>query len=167
MLMVMTMIAPTLATFAAAVRLAVAQLGSSSSERFGHRKVFVSAVFGLLAGAGLGMSLEGFKAQLFAARRAGLLELARADLVAAMPGAVVAASRILDGNAEYHFVVDSSAMEPWQTTERIPVERMAGLSQRAIDAPPAPGPSEATIAESRTVTRRLDGAAAATERRAA
>jgi hypothetical protein len=39
--------------------------------------------------------------------------LARADLVAAMPRAAVADSEVSDGGAEFHFVLDDAARDPW------------------------------------------------------
>lgn len=78
---------------------------------FGDRKVFVSAVWDQLRHeprwAGLG--LAGFKADLVAAHRAGQLTLARADLVAAMDPALVAASEIAVDGASFHFVVKERA----------------------------------------------------------
>jgi hypothetical protein len=78
---------------------------------FGDRKVFVSAVWDQLrrdpCWAGLG--LAGFKADLVAAHRAGRLTLARADLVAAMDPALVAASEIAVDGASFHFVVKERA----------------------------------------------------------
>jgi hypothetical protein len=78
---------------------------------FGDRKVFVSAVWDQLRReprwAGLG--LAGFKADLVAAHRAGQLTLARADLVAAMDPALVAASEIAVDGASFHFVVKERA----------------------------------------------------------
>jgi hypothetical protein len=78
---------------------------------FGDRKVFVSAVWDQLRRdpqwAGLG--LAGFKADLVAAHRAGQLTLARADLVAAMDPALVAASEIAVDGASFHFLVKERA----------------------------------------------------------
>jgi len=78
---------------------------------FGDRKVFISAVWDQLRRdprwAGLG--LAGFKAELVAAHRAGALALARADLVAAMDPALVAASEIAVDGASFHFVVKERA----------------------------------------------------------
>ncbi len=54
-----------------------------------------------------------FKRRMVTAHRAGLLVLARADLVAAMPRAAVAASEVCDGYAEFHFVLDDAARDPW------------------------------------------------------
>jgi hypothetical protein len=78
---------------------------------FGDRKVFVSAVWEQLrrdprwAELGLGE----FKAQLVAAHRAGELALARADLVAAMDPALVAASETAADGASFHFLVKERA----------------------------------------------------------
>jgi len=57
--------------------------------------------------------LEAFKRRMVRAHRAGLLVLARADLVAAMPRAAVASSEISDGGAEFHFLPDDAARDPW------------------------------------------------------
>jgi hypothetical protein len=74
---------------------------------FGDRKVFVSALWDELrkrpAWAALG--LDDFKARLLVAHRAGAITLARADLVAAMDPALVAASEIAADGASFHFVV--------------------------------------------------------------
>jgi hypothetical protein len=74
---------------------------------FGDRKVFVSAVWDQLRRdpGWAPLALDDFKARLVAAHRAGLLELARADLVAAMDPALVAASEITADGASFHFVV--------------------------------------------------------------
>ena len=55
------------------------------------------------------LGLAGFKADLVAAHRAGELALARADLVAAMDPALVAASEIAVDGASFHFVVKERA----------------------------------------------------------
>ncbi len=81
--------------------------------RFGDRKVFVSALWQRV-GRKLGMSLAEFKVWLAAQHRAGSLQLARADLVAAMDPKLVASSEIQDRGAEFHFVVDPGAKEPWR-----------------------------------------------------
>jgi len=78
---------------------------------FGDRKVFVSAVWDQLRRdpRWSGLGLAGFKADLVAAHRAGQLLLARADLVAAMDPALVAASEIAVDGASFHFVVKERA----------------------------------------------------------
>jgi hypothetical protein len=81
--------------------------------RFGDRKVFVSALWQRV-GRKLGMSLDEFKQWLAAQQRTGTLQLARADLVAAMDPNLVALSEIRDRGAEFHFVVDPGAREPWR-----------------------------------------------------
>lgn len=104
-----------LPAFAAAVTGAITRIGNDTTERFGARKVFVSAVYRALFVAGFdAWPLSGFKARLVGAQRAGLLSLARADLVGAMPAATVAASEIDSLGATYHFVIDQSAREPWE-----------------------------------------------------
>jgi hypothetical protein len=95
-------------------------------DRFGTRKVYISALWSALDTAGYRITLAMFQRRLIAARAAGLLELARADLVAAMPADLVAASTTYDLGAEYHFVVDRSARDPWAVdaspvVDRIPV----------------------------------------------
>jgi hypothetical protein len=80
--------------------------------RFGDRKVFVSALWQRV-GRQLGMPLDEFKRWLASQHRAGALQLARADLVAAMDPHLVASSEIRDRGAEFHFVVDPEAKEPW------------------------------------------------------
>jgi hypothetical protein len=74
---------------------------------FGDRKVFASAVWDQLRGdpRWSQLALPAFKARLLAAHRAGELTLARADLVAAMDPALVAASEIAADGATFHFVV--------------------------------------------------------------
>lgn len=102
-----------LANFAATVSDAATRVPESG--RFGSRKVFVSAVWEALTAAERArQNLDGFKAQLFAAHRAQLLSLARADLVAAMPTALVEASEMEpDRGVTFHFVVDRQAPDMW------------------------------------------------------
>ena len=101
-----------LAEFAAAARRAVATTGHDANQRYGWRKVFLAAVHGALGGEGA-IHLEAFKRRMVSAHRAGLLVLARADLVAAMPQAAVADSEVSEGGAEFHFVLDDAARDPW------------------------------------------------------
>ncbi|MEO7731801.1 MAG: hypothetical protein ABIY55_12565, partial [Kofleriaceae bacterium] len=91
-------------TFASDVARAAAAVRDG---RFGERKVFVSAVWDELRHQArwAELALEDFKARLFAAHCAGELALARADLVAAMDPALVAASEISVSGASFHFVV--------------------------------------------------------------
>lgn len=104
-----------LAKFAAAVHRAIALIGNDERDRYGARKVFVSAIFRQLARAGHDVgSLDSFKARLVSANCAGLLSLARADLVGAMPRMTVAASEIAHLGSTFHFVVDASARDPWE-----------------------------------------------------
>lgn len=108
---------PDLQSFATAVLAAVRNVGSRSTERFGAKKVFISAVYvGFTGGRSLTdvAALNAFKLRLIAAQSAGLLVLARADLVGAMPKAAVASSEVSDRCATYHFVLDASAREPWE-----------------------------------------------------
>ena len=80
--------------------------------RFGWQKVFISAVFAALP-AGTFASLPAFKAWLVRAMPAGLVLLARADLVGAMDIGTVRASEISDRGAEFHFVLDQAARAPY------------------------------------------------------
>lgn len=89
--------------FAEAVRAALAALPADHGGRFG-RKVFISTVC-----AALGGSAADVRGRLFAAHRAGLIELARADFVQAMNPALVAASELQVDGATFHFVVDAAA----------------------------------------------------------
>jgi hypothetical protein len=102
-----------LANFAATVSEAMERVPESG--RFGPRKVFVSAIWDALRDTDRNrQNLDNFKAQLFAAHRAQLLSLARADLVAAMPTAMVAASQLEpDRGVTFHFVIDSRARNMW------------------------------------------------------
>ena len=79
--------------------------------RFGDRKVFVSAVWDELHRdpRWADLALAEFKTRLVAAHRAGELALARADLVAAMDPALVAASEIAADGASFHFIVKERA----------------------------------------------------------
>jgi hypothetical protein len=92
-----------LAEFAGAVRDAAAH---AVVGVFGRHKVFIAPLWRTLRihPAVAGMSLEDFKRQLVAANRAGLLSLARADLVAAMDPRDVAESEVRHLEARYHFV---------------------------------------------------------------
>ena len=101
-----------LADFAASVHATCRKIGSSSLERFGARKVFVAAIADALGVTG--GQIDRFKQRLLEANRERLLDLARADLVAAMNPVAVAASEISDLGATFHFVVDPSAREPWE-----------------------------------------------------
>jgi len=100
-----------LAEFAAA-RHTVAAIGHDANQRYGLRKVFLAAVHAALGGEGA-INLKAFKRRMVSAHRAGLLVLARADLVAAMPPAAVADSEVSDRGAEFHFVLDDAARDPW------------------------------------------------------
>jgi len=80
--------------------------------RFGDRKVFVFALWQRV-GRELGLSLDEFKQWLASQHRAGALQLARADLVAAMDPNLIASSATRDRGAEFHFVVDPGAKDPW------------------------------------------------------
>jgi hypothetical protein len=104
-----------LTAFTVAVLAAVAGVGVDADERFGPRKVFVTAAYRALAGTTFVVGgLDAFKTRLRVVMRAGNVELARADLVAAMPDAIVAASEVADSGATYHFVIDTSARDPWE-----------------------------------------------------
>jgi hypothetical protein len=96
------------ASFAADVLRAV---DATTDGWFGDRKVFVSAVWDQLRRAPRwsGLALAELKVRLLAAHRAGELTLARADLVAAMDPALVAASEIAADGASFHFIVKEPA----------------------------------------------------------
>jgi hypothetical protein len=100
------------ADLAVASRRAAAAIGHDANERFGTRKVFLAAVHTALGGEGA-IHLEAFKQRMVSAYRAGLLVLARADLVAAMPRAAVAASAVFNGCTEFHFMLDDAVRDPW------------------------------------------------------
>jgi hypothetical protein len=77
---------------------------------FGGRKIFISFAWRELvrSAAWSSLSLDEFKTRLLAAHRSGELVLARADLVAAMDPAVVAASETVADGASFHFIVRES-----------------------------------------------------------
>jgi hypothetical protein len=114
-----------LAEFAAAARRAVAATGHDAHQRYGVRKVFLAAVHATLGGEGA-IQLEAFKRRMVRAHRAGLLVLARADLVAAMPPAAVAGSEVSEGGAEFHFVLDDAARDPWADDAASPEPSQGG-----------------------------------------
>jgi hypothetical protein len=95
-------------SFADDVRSAAAD---NQDGRFGDRKVFVAAVWRELRKRPRwsALTLDELKLKLVAAHRAGELVLARADLVAAMDPAQVAASEIAVDGASFHFVVTEPA----------------------------------------------------------
>lgn len=78
---------------------------------FGGRKVFISAVWDELRrnGRWSTLTIPEFKRRLLDAQRAGSLELARADLVAAMDPRLVADSETLADGASFHFIVREDA----------------------------------------------------------
>ncbi len=78
---------------------------------FGGRKVFISAVWDELRRTKhwSTLSIPDFKRRLLDAQRAGGLELARADLVAAMDPRLVADSETLADGASFHFIVREEA----------------------------------------------------------
>ena len=114
-----------LAEFAAAARGAVAAIGHDTNQRYGLRKVFLAAVHAALGGEAA-IHLQAFKRRMVSAHRAGLLVLARADLVAAMPPAAVAGSEVSDGGAEFHFVLDDAARDPWADDAASPKPSQGG-----------------------------------------
>jgi hypothetical protein len=93
--------------FAAMIIDAIHAIGTEG--RFGPYKVFVSAIWRQLAHDPRcnGMTLDDLKQRLLDANRASLLDLARADLVAAMDRDEVATSEIADRGASFHFVLDA------------------------------------------------------------
>jgi hypothetical protein len=74
---------------------------------FGDRKVFISSVWHALRATPpwSRLELDDFKTRLLSAHRKRELELARADLVAAMDPALVAASETRTDGATFHFIV--------------------------------------------------------------
>src|SRR5690348_7270037 len=68
------------------------------------KKVFIAAVYEALDMAGRGVSREEFGATLVSLHQARLLRLSRADLVEAMPRAMVAASEVVHEGERFHFV---------------------------------------------------------------
>jgi hypothetical protein len=74
---------------------------------FGDRKVFISTVWNALRTTPpwTTLALDDFKARLVSAHRRQELELARADLVAAMDPALVASSETRTDGATFHFIV--------------------------------------------------------------
>jgi hypothetical protein len=74
---------------------------------FGDRKVFISSVWHALRATPpwSQLDLDDFKARLVSAHRQRELELARADLVAAMDPTLVAASETRTDGATFHFIV--------------------------------------------------------------
>lgn len=101
------------AHFAVAVHAAIKKIGHAPHERFGPRKVFISAIARELDIAAHGLSRADFETRLFVCRRLGQLSLARADLVAAMPADAVAASEIKISGVEFHFVIDQYTADEW------------------------------------------------------
>lgn len=79
-------------------------LDDPATPRWGDRKVFITVAWRALPPA-TRPTLEAFKQRLVAAHRAGALELARADLTAAMPADELAASATHHLEATYHFIV--------------------------------------------------------------
>lgn len=80
---------------------------NASDGLFGDRKVFISSVWNALRTTPpwSRLELDEFKAQLVSAHRSQKLELARADLVAAMDPVLVAASETQTDGATFHFIV--------------------------------------------------------------
>lgn len=82
-----------------------------SVGRFGNRKVFISAVWRAIRNDPRlgGLTESQFKSMLLDALKSSLLELARADLVAAMDEGEVKSSTITSHGAQFHFVIDPNA----------------------------------------------------------
>jgi hypothetical protein len=80
---------------------------AATTGAFGDRKVFIASVWEEIRRrpAYAGLSIDAFKQQLLRAHRDGELVLARADLVAAMDPALVAASETSADGASFHFIV--------------------------------------------------------------
>jgi hypothetical protein len=77
-----------------------------SARPYGPNKVFIASVWESLASDPelCALGEQGFKALVVKAHRRGLLDLSRADLVAAMDPRDVAASETRHRNATYHFI---------------------------------------------------------------
>ena len=88
-----------------------AALVAKTEGMFGDRKVFISAVWDELRRSGRwsALSIHEFKRRLLDAQRSGTIELARADLVAAMDPRLVADSETLADGASFHFIVRGQA----------------------------------------------------------
>ena len=112
--------------------------------RFGDRKIFISALW-REAGARLqGLSFNQFKDALIAAHRERLLQLARADLVAAMDNGAVMASEAKADGATFHFVVDPSFAA---TPAARPAIQIASPRTAKTPAARAGAPSTAELAD--------------------
>jgi hypothetical protein len=105
-------------TLLALVREAIPRIGSDG--RFGPEKVFVSAIWRRIESDSRvpDLSLDRFKRWLVAANRDQLLDLARADLVAAMDAKLVAESEIRDLGSTFHFVVDRRLTPRYPSTQQ-------------------------------------------------
>lgn len=77
----------------------LADAAAPGCVRFGERKIFLSTI------PGIDLGDAACRAQLDELRRSGLLRFARADLVAAMDPALVAASEWQLDGASYNFLV--------------------------------------------------------------
>jgi hypothetical protein len=116
-----------------------------AAGRFGLRKVFISALWAAMVRADAGAlgrlacgELAQFKRWLLRAQRlvrseterTPLIVLARADLVAAMPSALVADSETIADGASYHFTLDpDSAPEAYASPRVSPI---AGARRRYL-----------------------------------
>jgi hypothetical protein len=98
--------------FVDAVHSAARTVGRKTHERYGARKVFIGAIWNAI-GEDRAIAFDAFGERLIEAHRRGMLSLARADLVAAMPREAVRTSEIGDSRSEFHFVVDPAAIDPW------------------------------------------------------
>lgn len=139
------------------VKLVHRSLGAvDTAGRFGPRKVFISALWVAMlridaaaAGRLAGGELAVFKRWLVGAQRfirseserTPLIVLARADLVAAMDGALVTDSETLADGASYHFVLDPAAAPdaytPRAPSRRWPVPVMRGRVGSSSPSRPA------------------------------
>lgn len=107
---------PTLDAFAAAVRSAAARAAQMPGATFGTRKVFIAPVWDAIRDepAATGLDLAGFKRRLLDAHRAGLVSLARADLVGAMDPDMVTRSEARDAFSSYNFIERHDVKDPWE-----------------------------------------------------
>lgn len=84
--------------------------------RFGDRKVFLSTI------PGVDLRDSACRALLQSLQRSGAVSFARADMVAAMPAELVAASEwVVDSHCTLHFLVLPDALASWD----VPVARRA------------------------------------------
>lgn len=109
-------------SFSAALRAAILTVGTGRSQRYGARKVFVTAAWAAMVDAGYTGSLSQFKLELVAQLPLdGAVILARFDLAECtdvaeiVPIDVVDDSTIRHLTSTWHCVIDDTAREPWES----------------------------------------------------